>query len=80
MTLDSRADDIARYAFLVAFADDHSIDSAELAFIERLALADGRIDEAERDTLRAILARVDPHSLAPDARAALDAFRSRHGI
>ncbi|MEQ8663714.1 MAG: hypothetical protein RLW62_23090 [Gammaproteobacteria bacterium] len=80
MAADSRADAIARYSFLVAFADDDLLDAGELAFIERLALADGAVDADERATLRAIFARVDRARLAAEVRVELDAFCARHGI
>ncbi|MEQ8231109.1 MAG: hypothetical protein RLW61_07160 [Gammaproteobacteria bacterium] len=80
MNPDSRADDIARYAFLVVFANDDLIDAGELAFMERIALADGVVDAAERATLRAIFDRVDAARLAPEVRAEVAAFRARHGI
>jgi len=76
----SRAGDIARYSFLVMFANDRVIDSAELAFVERLALADGVVDEAEKAALRAIFARVDPDALGPAVAAEIAAFRTRFDI
>ena len=80
MAAESRADDISRYSFLVMFANDELIDAGELAFIERLALADGIVDEAEREVLRGIFARVDTARLAPAVRAEIDDFRARYGI
>jgi len=80
MAANSSADDISRYSFLVMFANDDLIDAGELAFIERLALDDGTIDDAEREVLRGIFARVDSTRLAPDVRAEIAAFRSRYGI
>lgn len=80
MAADSRADDISRYSFLVMFANDDLIDADELAFIERLALADGMVDAAEREVLRGIFARVDTTRLAPAVRVEIAAFRARYGI
>ncbi len=80
MAAESRADDISRYSFLVMFANDELIDAGELAFIERLALSDGIVDEAEREVLRGIFARVDTARLAPAVRDEIDTFRARYGI
>lgn len=77
---ESRAGDIARYSFLVMFANDRLIDAAELAFVERLALSDGVVDEAEKSALRAIFARVDPSALEPAVVAEIVAFRARFAI
>jgi hypothetical protein len=76
----SGAGDIERYSFLVMFANDGLIDAAELAFCERLALADGIVDDDERDVLRRIFGRVDPTHLAPEVRAEIAAFRARYAI
>ena len=44
----SKAGDILRYSFLRVFANDATIDQEELDFMQRLALEDGEVDEAER--------------------------------
>lgn len=76
----SRADDILRYSFLVALADDGSLDAAELGFIERLALSDSAVDEAEREVLRSLFGRLDPARLTPAVQAEIADFRAHHGI
>ena len=76
----SRAQDIVGYSFLVMFANDGVIDAAELGFLEHLALADGTVDDDEREALRRIFARVVPERLAPAVAAEIAAFRARHGI
>lgn len=80
MTSDSRAREIANYSFLVMFANDGLIDAAELAFVERLALADREIDAAEREVLRNIFGRVKPERLAPDVAAEIARFRAAWDI
>ncbi|MCB1749565.1 MAG: hypothetical protein H6977_03360 [Gammaproteobacteria bacterium] len=76
----SNADAIECYSFLVMFANDGLIDAAELAFCEKLALADGVVDDDERDVLRRIFSRVDPARLAPQVRDEIASFRARYGI
>jgi tellurite resistance protein len=71
----SRAREIMNYSFLVAFADDGTIDEAELAFIKRLALKDGVIDEQEKEVLTRIFDRLDADSLAPTVRDEIEKFR-----
>ena len=80
MADDSAADDIERYSFLVALANDRVIDLAELGFIERLALRDGKVDDDEKAVINALFARIDEASLAPEVQAELKAFRERYGF
>lgn len=77
---EGRADDIARYSFLVAFANNHTIDPGELDFIKRLALEDQTIDDKERDVLRTIFAKVTRDEVADVVWEEIQAFRSQHGI
>lgn len=76
----SRAGDIQRYSFLRVFANDPTIDEGELAFMQRLALADGRIDEKERATLEAIFSRVSEDTVSPDVWAEMERFKADNGI
>lgn len=68
------------YSFLVMFANDATIDAAELQFLERLALEDQQVDEAERDVLRSIFERVDEADLSSDVREEIKRFRARYRI
>ena len=70
----SRPREIASYSFLVAFADG-VIDAKELAFIERLALEDERVDDEERRVLSNILARAERTGLSPEVRAEIERFK-----
>jgi hypothetical protein len=76
----SERDAIMRYAFLVAFANDGTIDSAELAFIKRLALRDGVIDDGERDVLSKIFGRVAEDSVAAETWQEIQAFKLEYDI
>jgi hypothetical protein len=71
---------IMQYSFLKVFANDGIIDAAELAMLERLALADGRVDEQERVVLSRVFARVPPESLDPQVRAEMERFKAEFAI
>jgi hypothetical protein len=77
---DSRAADGVGYSFLVMLANDGGVDLDELHFLERLALADGEIDDDEREALRGILARVEVTRLAPAVQTELAEFRRRYAV
>ncbi len=77
---DSRAVDGVGYSFLVMFADDGGIDLDELHFLERLALADGEIDDDECEALPGILARVEVTRLAPAVQTERVEFRRRYTV
>lgn len=70
---------IMQYAFLRIFANDGRLDAAELAMLERLATADGVVDERERRTLSNILARADACA-TDEMRESIAAFRQRYAI
>ena len=71
----SRAREIMNYSFLVAFANDGTIDEGELGFIKRLALKDGVIDEQEKEVLTRIFDRLDADSMSPTVRDEIEKFR-----
>ena len=68
-----------QYAFLRIFANDGQLDREELAMLERLAMADGTLDERERRTLSTILARAEA-AATDDMRESISAFRQRYAI
>lgn len=76
----SRAKDIGRYSFLRVFANDDTIDQAELDFMKRLTLQDEDVDDAERETLSTIFGRVSPESVDPDVWADIVRFKERYDI
>jgi hypothetical protein len=71
---------IMQYSFIKVFATDGIIDAAELAMLERLALEDGQVDDAERAVLGKVFARVDLDSMAPEVRAEIERFKAAHAI
>jgi hypothetical protein len=77
---DGRAGDIMRYSFLQVFADDGTIDEAELAFMKRLALEDHEVDDAERRILGGIFERVKQDAVTPEVWAEIQEFKLEHGI
>jgi hypothetical protein len=76
---EGQANEIMQYSFLKIFADDRTIDQAELQFIERLALKDGEVDESERGILKAIFDRVTPEMVTPVVWLEIEEFRQRYG-
>ena len=70
---------IMQYAFLRVFANDGRLDHDELAMLERLALADGVVDERERRTLSTILQRAEA-AASDDMLASIAEFRQRFAI
>ena len=77
---DSKAKAIMSYSFLVAFANDGTLDKAEVQFIKKLALKDGIVDEDEKDILRRIFDRVADDNLTEDTRAEIASFREMYDI
>ena len=76
----SNANAIMQYSFLRVFANDGTIDSGELAFLERLALGDGRVDDAERSMLTRILSRVSAETVTPAVWEEIVSFKAKHAI
>jgi hypothetical protein len=71
---------IMQYSFLRVFANDGTIDSEELAMLERLAMADGSVDDRERSVLSNIFARVSSETVAADVWNDIETFKTRHQI
>lgn len=71
---------IMQYSFLRIFANDGTIDTEELAMLERLAMADGEIDDQERSVLSNIFARVSSETVSADVWRDIGEFKARHGI
>lgn len=76
----SGAKDLVGYSFLVAFANDDTLDADELRMIEKLALADGKIDAEEREILRNLLDRVEDKNVAVEVQNEIDQFREANNI
>lgn len=71
---------IMQYSFLRIFANDGTIDTEELAMLERLAMADGEIDDQERSVLSNIFARISSETVSADVWHGIGEFKARHGI
>ncbi len=76
----SESDAIMRYSFLVAFANDGTIDADELAFIERLALRDGVVDDEERAVLAQIFSRLSQDKVAAPVWSEIQEFKRQYQI
>jgi hypothetical protein len=76
----SNASKIAGYSFLVAFANDGTLDDSELQRFKELALADGIVDDEEKHVLRKVFARVSQEKVTPEIWTEIQAFRAAHGI
>lgn len=74
------SDALRGYSFLKVFADDHTIDSGELAELKKIALRDGVIDEDEKHTLHNIFSRVTQDQVDPDVWQEIQQFKAKHGI
>ena len=80
MSDDSRAKEIMQYSFLVAFANDGIIDVNELAFIKKQALADGVVDDAEKNVIKKIFSRVNRDELSSEVAQEMDKFLAEYNI
>jgi len=80
MTSDSGAKRLAAYSFLVVFANDGTISHEELGMLERIAIEDNVIDDAEKQVLRAIFSRVSQESVSPEVWQSVGEFRAKYGV
>ncbi len=80
MREESNAEAIRRYSFLKIFADHDSLNADELAFIERLALADRHVDADEREALETIFARAAKLGVTAEVAEEIADFRRRFGL
>jgi hypothetical protein len=71
---------IMQYSFLRVFANDGTIDSEELAMLEKLALEDGRVDDRERDVLARVFARVSRDQVSEDVWREIERFKVEYRI
>ena len=77
---ESKARQLAEYAFLEVFANDETIDDVEFLILKRLALSDGVVDADERRVLGRIFARVDERSCTAEVWQGIALFKARFGI
>jgi len=81
MSTNSKAKQLVGYAFLVILAKEkHGITEAELQMLERLALEDGEVDEAEKDVLRKIFARLDHDEVVHTVLEEIEDFREKYDV
>ncbi len=80
MEINSKAKQLIGYSFLVVFANDDTIDENELLLMEKLALEDGVVDEAEKVALREIFARADSKNITAQVEREIKEFREKNGI
>lgn len=71
---------IMQYSFLRVFANNGTIDAAELAMLERLATSDGVVDDRERAVLSSIFSRVNVASVPAEVWDGISQFKLRHAI
>jgi len=71
---------IMQYSFLRVFANDGTIDAAELAMLEKLALEDGKVDEQEKAVLSRIFARVNAGTVSPEVWDEICRFKAQYDI
>ena len=76
----SKASEIAGYSFLVIFANDGTIDAAEFAHLKKLALADGIVDDEEREVLRKLFSRLARDKVPADLWQEIEAFKAKYEI
>ncbi len=71
----SAANSIKSYSFLIAFANDGTLDTSEVEFMKGLALEDGIIDEKEKGVLRQIFSRINENMVTVDTWTEITNFR-----
>ena len=80
MAKHSGVKDIVEYSFLHVFANDRTIDADELAFLEKLALEDGVVDDDEKRVLHNIFSRVSEQTVSPEVWREICRFKRAYGI
>ncbi len=71
---------IMQYSFLHVFANDRTIDSKELAMLQKLALSDSQVDDQERAVLSRVFSRVSETTVSPDVWQEVCQFKERYQI
>ena len=76
----SRAKDIMQFSFLVAFANDGTLEEWEIDFMKKLALEDGVLDDKEKRVFQQIFSRISQESVSPDTWTEIQNFRKEFDI
>src|SRR4026207_802774 len=71
---------IMQYSFLHVFANDRTIDSRELAMLQKLALSDSQVDDQERAVLSRVFSRISETTVSPDVWQEVCQFKERYEI
>jgi hypothetical protein len=71
---------IMQYSFLRVFANDGTIDAAELGMLEKLALEDGTVDDHERAVLSRIFSRISRDTVTADVWDEISRVKERYAI
>ena len=80
MSENGKAKQIMNYSFLVAFANDGTLDSQELEFMKKLALRDGVVDDEEKTVLQKIFDRAYKGSISEETKQEIESFRKEFDI
>lgn len=67
-------------ASIQCFTDDGTLDVGEVNYLLGLAMADGVIDEDEKETLRSIFNRVTKNEVTEATWKRIEEIRSKHDI
>jgi hypothetical protein len=78
--IDENARRLIAYAFLVIFGNDDTVSKDELTMLEKLALQDGIVDDAEKEALSGIFHRVTKETVSNSVWEEMERFKRVHGI
>lgn len=80
METGSRSKELASYSFLVVFANDKTINEAELDMLKKLALEDRQVDDSEKEVLRSIFSRVSEETVSKEVWQEITEFQAKYKI
>jgi uncharacterized membrane protein YebE (DUF533 family) len=78
--MSSKAREIRSYSFLVAYANDDTLDMHEVRVMKKLALEDGVIDEKEKLVLRDIFDKLDEKTADAKVLKEIEEFKKQFNI
>lgn len=78
--MNSKAREIRSYSFLVAYANDDTLDMHEVKVIKKLALEDGIVDEKEKIVLRDVFNKLDIKTADPRVLKEIERFKQEFDI
>ena len=77
MTIEAKSHIKMALESIQAFANDGTLDASELDKLMKIALADGKLDDAERGTLGSILTQAEKTQLSPEVATMVSNLRSQ---